>query len=85
MAQPGNFFFTCKQASEAITQAECESLPFIKKLQLIFHLIICTPCRLFKKQSALITHWLQQQDLTQLEMNQEKKHDIKQRLNQLKY
>lgn len=45
---------TCKQASKLISMSLDRPLSWSEKVQLKLHLLICTPCRRFKKQLKLL-------------------------------
>ncbi len=45
---------SCKQSTEFIIQKERGTLSIAKNLQLLSHLAICSFCRLFAQQSALL-------------------------------
>lgn len=45
---------TCKQATDMVSKKEEGKLSFLNKIQLWFHLFICTVCKLFYRQNELI-------------------------------
>ena len=47
---------SCKKATFLISKKESDPISLIEKLQLRFHLLFCSFCRLFKQQSNLINH-----------------------------
>lgn len=49
---------TCKEATTYIVQQEENKLSLIKKIQLKNHLFICSICKTFYRQNALINSWL---------------------------
>lgn len=44
------FIFTCKQASHALSRADYEKLPFLQKVSLKFHVLICPVCGAYNRQ-----------------------------------
>ncbi len=46
---------SCKEATFLISKKEENKLSFVEKIKLKMHLLICSFCRLFEKQSKLIS------------------------------
>lgn len=43
-------FFTCKQVSNHLSKEDYDKLPRLKKLSLIFHVMICPVCGKYNRQ-----------------------------------
>lgn len=77
---------TCKQASQLVSQSLDQPLPWSKRLQLKFHLMICKFCmRFFKqmhgmKQAAIhLQHQIESDD--SIKLSDSAKQTIRDRLN----
>ncbi len=47
---------SCKEAAELMSQQFDEPLPFRKRMALRLHVLMCSLCRLFARQLAMIRH-----------------------------
>lgn len=45
---------SCKEAAEMMSEAQDQSLPFMRRMALKFHLSMCYGCRRYKKQLQII-------------------------------
>ena len=45
---------TCKQATDMVSKKEEVKLSFLNRIQLWYHLFICSVCKLFSLQNELI-------------------------------
>lgn len=47
--------FSCKEATLVAMQSEEHKISCLKKLKLLLHMAYCAPCRLFIKQTKIIS------------------------------
>jgi hypothetical protein len=55
--------FSCKRATALIVKREDVGLARMEKAKLFFHLLFCSACRAFEKQSELIDNILKSQNM----------------------
>ncbi len=68
---------TCRQSTEWVIKKEHKKLSIKENLQLLAHMAICSYCRLFQKQSAVISKALSKNENREiLHLTSEEKKDL---------
>jgi len=55
METKNKLMITCKESTYLVSKKQQDKLSFAEKMQLQFHLMVCSYCRRFANQIALIT------------------------------
>jgi len=55
MKNQNGLLISCKRATELIELREVDSIGFLQKIKLKFHLMMCSVCKTYEEQSILIT------------------------------
>lgn len=50
-------FFSCKDASRAMSAERDRELSLFERVSLMGHLVVCSACRLYRRQIALLDRW----------------------------
>ncbi len=50
----GHIFFSCKHATELVEKKQFVKLSLLEKVRFKGHMLICSACRSYEKQSALM-------------------------------
>lgn len=72
----GLFNITCKKATELIEKEKFDTISWVEKLKLKFHLSVCKACHTYQKNSTLMDSFFKKTEVLETTENKELKNKI---------